>query len=170
MFKNTGNQLLDCVYLFKISTKTEGRTQFETGINNGQWYYTPHDKTHDVSFVSNLKLSKKLTLNTNLIFQTGQPTNYPVGQYTFMDLNIPNYSVRNSERLPNYHRLDISVSLKPTKTKNYNSEWIFGFYNIYNRDNANSIFFRENSETLKNEAIQLSIFGIVPSVTYNFNF
>ena len=43
-------------------------------------------------------------------------------------------------------------------------------FNIYNRDNANSIFFRENSETLKNEAIQLSIFGIVPSVTYNFNF
>ena len=87
-----------------------------------------------------------------------------------MDLNIPNYSVRNSERLPNYHRLDISVSLKPIKKKKYNSEWIFGLYNVYNRDNANSIFFRENSETLKNEAIQLSIFGIVPSVTYNFNF
>jgi len=47
---------------------------------------------------------------------------------------------------------------------------IFGFYNIYNRDNANSIFFRENSETLKNEAVQLSIFGIVPSITYNFKF
>lgn len=169
--KNTGNHNYWIAYTYsKSQQKTEGRTQFETGINNGQWYYTPHDKTHDVSFVSNLKISKKLTLNTNLIFQTGQPTNYPVGQYTFMDLNIPNYSVRNSERLPNYHRLDISVSLKPTKTKSYNSEWIFGFYNIYNRDNANSIFFRENSETLKNEAIQLSIFGIVPSVTYNFNF
>ena len=169
--KNTGNHNYWIAYTYsKSQQKTEGRTQFETGINNGQWYYTPHDKTHDVSFVSNLKLSKKLTLNTNLIFQTGQPTNYPVGQYTFMDLNIPNYSVRNSERLPNYHRLDISVSLKPTKTKSYNSEWIFGFYNIYNRDNANSIFFRENSEPLKNEAIQLSIFGIVPSVTYNFNF
>jgi hypothetical protein len=169
--KNTGNHNYWIAYTYsKSQQKTMGRTQFETGINNGQWYYTPHDKTHDVSFVSNLKLSKKLTLNTNLIFQTGQPTNYPVGQYTFMDLNIPNYSVRNSERLPNYHRLDISVSLKPTKTKSYNSEWIFGFYNIYNRDNANSIFFRENSETLKNEAIQLSIFGIVPSVTYNFNF
>jgi len=87
-----------------------------------------------------------------------------------MDLNIPNYGVRNSERLPNYHRLDVSVSLKPKKRKNYKSEWIFGLYNVYNRDNANSIFFRENSETLKNEAIQLSIFGIVPSVTYNFNF
>ena len=169
--KNTGNHNYWIAYTYsKSQQKTMGRTQFETGINNGQWYYTPHDKTHDVSFVSNLKLSKKLTLNTNLIFQTGQPTNYPVGQYTFMDLNIPNFSVRNSERLPNYHRLDISVSLKPTKTKSYNSEWIFGFYNIYNRDNANSIFFRENSETLKNEAIQLSIFGIVPSVTYNFNF
>ena len=169
--KNTGNHNYWIAYTYsKSQQKTEGRTKFESGINNGKWYYTPHDKTHDISFVSNYKLSKKLTLNTNLIFQTGQPTNYPVGQYTFMDLNIPNYGIRNSERLPNYHRLDVSVSLKPIKRKKYKSEWIFGLYNVYNRDNANSIFFRENSETLKNEAIQLSIFGIVPSVTYNFNF
>jgi len=169
--KNTGNHNYWIAYTYsKSQQKTEGRTKFESGINNGKWYYTPHDKTHDISFVSNYKLSKKLTLNTNLIFQTGQPTNYPVGQYTFMDLNIPNYGIRNSERLPNYHRLDLSVSLKPIKRKKYKSEWIFGLYNVYNRDNANSIFFRENSETLKNEAIQLSIFGIVPSVTYNFNF
>ena len=87
-----------------------------------------------------------------------------------MDLNVPNYGPRNSKRLPNYHRIDISISLKPIKNKKIDSEWIFGFYNLYNRDNANSIFFRENSETLKNEAVQLSIFGIVPSITYNFTF
>ena len=156
--------------LSKSQQKTEGRTILETGINNSDWYYTSHDKTHDISFVSNYKLSSKLTLNTNFIFQTGQPTNYPIGQYNFMDLNIPNYGPRNSKRLPNYHRLDVSVSLKPKNDKKFDSEWIFGFYNLYNRDNANSIFFRENSETLKNEAVQLSIFGIVPSITYNFKF
>ena len=169
--KNKGNYKYWIAYtLSKSQQKTEGRTSLETGINNGNWYYTSHDKTHDLSFVSNYKLSKKITFNTNFIFQTGQPTNYPIGQYNFMDLNIPNYGPRNSKRLPNYHRLDISVSLIPQKNKKIQSEWIFGFYNIYNRDNANSIFFRENSETLKNEAVQLSIFGIVPSITYNFKF
>ena len=169
--KNIGIHRYWIAYTFsKSEQKTEGRTSFEAGINNGEWYLTPHDKTHDISFVSNYKISNKLTLNTNFIFQTGQPTNYPIGQYTFMDLNVPNYGPRNSKRLPNYHRIDISISLKPIKNKKIDSEWIFGFYNLYNRDNANSIFFRENSETLKNEAVQLSIFGIVPSITYNFTF
>ena len=156
--------------LSKSEQKTSGRNIREIGINNGKWYNTGHDKTHDFSFVSKYIISKKLTLNTNFIFQTGQPTNYPVGQYTYLDLVVPNYGERNSRRLPNYHRLDISLTLKSQKEKKYDSEWVFGIYNLYNRDNANSIFFRENSETLKNEAVQISIFGIVPSITYNFKF
>ena len=158
--------------LSKSEQKTTGSNIYETGINSGNWYNTPYDKTHDFSFVSNYKLNKKLTFNTNFIFQTGQPTNYPVGQYTYMNLTVPNYGERNSNRLPNYHRLDISLTLIPNKNKkrDYKSEWVFGFYNIYNRDNANSITFQQNEKTLKNEAIQLSIFGIVPSISYNFKF
>ena len=89
-----------------------------------------------------------------------------------MNLTIPNYGERNSNRLPNYHRLDMSLTLIPNKNKkrDYKSEWVFGSYNIYNRDNANSITFQQNQKTLKNEAIQLSIFGIVPSISYNFKF
>ena len=150
--------------------KTAGKNSSETGINSGKWYNTGHDKTHDLSFVSSFKINNKLSLNTNFIFQTGQPTNYPVGQYQYMDLIVPNYGYRNSKRLPNYHRLDLSIKLIPKKEKKYKREWVFGVYNIYNRDNANSLFFRENPDTLKNEAIQLSIFGIVPSITYNFKF
>ncbi|MBT7010780.1 MAG: TonB-dependent receptor [Flavobacteriaceae bacterium] len=156
----------------KSQQKAVGRNINETGINMGNWYNTGYDKTHDFSFVSNFKLNKKLTFNTNFIFQTGQPTNYPIGQYTYMDLTIPNYGARNSNRLPNYHRLDISLTIDPNKNKkrDYKSEWVFGFYNIYDRDNANSITFRQNDKTLKNEAVQISIFGIVPSITYNFKF
>ena len=158
--------------LSKSEQKTTGSNIYETGINMGKWYNTPYDKTHDFSFVSNYKLNKKLTFNTNFIFQTGQPTNYPTGQYKYMGLVIPNYGERNSNRLPNYHRLDLSLTLNPNKNKrrDYKSEWVFGFYNIYNRDNANSITFQQNEKTLKNEAIQLSIFGIVPSISYNFKF
>ena len=171
--KNKGRHNYWIAYtLSKSEQKTTGRNIYETGINMGNWYNTAYDKTHDFSFVSNYKLNKKLTFNTNFIFQTGQPTNYPVGQYTYMNLIIPNYGERNSNRLPNYHRLDMSVTLvtNKNKKKDYKSEWVFGFYNIYNRDNANSITFQQNEKTLKNEAIQLSIFGIVPSISYNFKF
>ena len=117
------------------------------------------------------RINKKLKIVGNFIFQTGQPTNYPNSQYTYMNLNVPNYGKRNSQRLPNYHRMDVNLTLNPEKkNKKVESSWVFGIYNLYNRDNASSIIFRRNNETLKNEAVQISIFGIVPSVTYNFKF
>ena len=156
----------------KSEQQTGGLGNNDFGINNGEWYLTPYDKTHDFSFNSNYKINDKLTLNTNFIFQTGQPTTYPNAQYNYMNLSIPNYGNRNTYRLTNYHRLDFSLSLIPKKNdiKKVKREWVFGIYNIYNRNNATSILFRENTETLKNEAVQISIFGIVPSITYNFKF
>ena len=104
--------------------------------------------------------------------QTGQPTTFPVGQYEYNGITIANFSDRNSSRLPSYNRLDVSLSYtpKPNKKNGYQSYWVFGVYNIYNRKNASSITFRENRNTGVNEAIKLSIFGIVPSVSYNFKF
>ena len=155
----------------KSEQKTPGRNRTETGINFSNWYNTPYDKTHDLSINSEYKINNKLKLVGNFIYQTGQPTNYPNSQYNYMNLNIPNYGERNSSRLPNYHRLDINLTLQPNKSKGkVESTWVFGIYNLYNRDNAASIIFRRNNETLKNEAVQISIFGIVPSVTYNFKF
>ncbi|MBD41509.1 MAG: hypothetical protein CMC66_03835 [Flavobacteriaceae bacterium] len=157
--------------LSKSEQKTTGRNSIETGINFSKWYNTPYDKTHDLSINSEFKINDKLKLVGNFIYQTGQPTNYPDSQYNYMNLNIPNYGERNSSRLPHYHRLDINLTLKPRKNnRKIESTWVFGIYNLYNRDNANSIIFRRNNETLKNEAVQISIFGIVPSVTYNFKF
>ena len=157
--------------LSKSEQKTPGRNSFEDGINFSNWYNTPYDKPHDFSINSEYILSKKLKIVGNFIYQTGQPTNYPNSQYTYMNLNVPNYGKRNSQRLPNYHRMDINLTLTPeNKNKKIESSWVFGIYNLYDRDNASSIIFRRNNETLKNEAVQISIFGIVPSVTYNFKF
>ncbi len=157
--------------LSKSEQKTPGRNSFENGINFSNWYNTPYDKPHDFSINSEYILSKKLKIIGNFIYQTGQPTNYPNSQYTYMNLNVPNYGKRNSQRLPNYHRMDINLTLTPEKkNKKIEGSWVFGIYNLYNRDNASSIIFRRNNETLKNEAVQISIFGIVPSVTYNFKF
>ena len=157
--------------LSKSEQKTPGRNSLEDGINFSNWYNTPYDKPHDFSINSEYVLSKKLKIVGNFIYQTGQPTNYPNSQYTYMNLNVPNYGKRNSQRLPNYHRMDINLTLTPEKkNKKIEGSWVFGIYNLYDRDNASSIIFRRNNETLKNEAVQISIFGIVPSVTYNFKF
>ena len=160
--------------LSKSEQLTSGRNSIEPGINNGEWYNTPYDKTHDLSINASYELSKKWKFNTNFLLQTGQPTNYPVGQYEFQGLNVPIYNdnQRNSDRLPTYHRLDLSAILTPIKNNNRDlqGEWVFGIYNIYNRKNAASIAFSRNTETSTNEAIKTSIFGIVPSVTYNFKF
>lgn len=160
--------------LSKSEQLTAGRTAEEPGINNGEWYSTPYDKTHDFSVNASYKLNDKWKFNSNFVFQTGQPTNYPVGQYEYQGLNVPIYddNRRNSDRLPNYHRLDISATLNPKKNKNrkWQGEWVFGIYNVYGRQNAASLAFTQNQETFRNEAVQTSIFGLVPSVTYNFKF
>jgi len=158
--------------LSRSEQRTPGRSNMETGINMGQWYNTPYDKTHDISVYAGYTLNKKWTFNSNFIFQTGQPTNYPVGQFGFQGIVVPYYGLRNQERLPNYNRLDISATLTPKKNegRNWKSEWVFSIYNVYNRMNAASINFRENQDTGVNEAVRTSIFGIVPSVTYNFKF
>ncbi len=158
--------------LSKSEQRTPGRTPEEIGINNGAWYNTPYDKTHDVSFYGSYDLNEKWNFNTNFVFQTGQPTNYPIGQFEFQGMTIPYYGLRNAERLPAYHRLDISATMKPRKNKNrkWQAEWVFSVYNVYNRRNAASINFSRNQDTGVNEAVRTSIFGIVPAVTYNFKF
>ncbi len=149
-----------------------GRSNSETGINFGEWYSTPFDKTHDLSLFGNFELNDKWNFNANFVYQTGQPTNFPVGQFEFEGLVVPFFGLRNQTRLPDFHRLDISATYKPKKERksNFQGEWVFSIYNAYNRMNAASINFRQNQDTGGNEAIRTSIFGIIPAVTYNFSF
>jgi len=149
-----------------------GRSNMETGINFGDWYPTPFDKTHDVALFGNFKLNENWSFNSNFIYQTGQPTNFPVGQFEFQELVVPVFGLRNQQRLPDYHRLDIGATFTPKKNKDrtWQGEWVFSIYNIYNRMNAASINFRQNQDTGRSEAIRTSIFGIVPAITYNFSF
>ncbi|NGX84891.1 TonB-dependent receptor [Aequorivita sp. KMM 9714] len=158
--------------LSKSEQRTPGRTEFESGINNGEWYNSPWDKSHDISVTGQYELSKKWSFGANFIFQTGIPTTYPEGQYEYNGMVVPVYEARNSSRLSPFHRLDLSATWtpKPESTKRWKGEWVFSVYNAYNRKNAASIRFSENTDIGKNEAVRLSIFGIIPSVTYNFKF
>lgn len=158
--------------LSKSEQQTKGRTAAETGINNGDWYKTPFDRLHDLSITTTYDLNSKWSFSSNFLFQTGRPTTFPNGQYEYNGITIPNYEARNSSRLPSYHRLDVSAiyTPNPNSTKRWKGEWVFGIYNIYNRRNAASISFRENRNSGNNEAVRLAIFGIIPSISYNFKF
>lgn len=158
--------------LSRAEQRVKPRDENETGINNGEWYRANYDKTHDFSLTGMYHLNKRWNFSASFIVQSGMPTTYPKSKYNYQNLQIPNYGLRNREQLPAYHRLDIAATYTPRGNENrrWKAEWIFGVYNIYNRLNARSITFQQDYETGKNEAVKLSIFGIVPSVTFNFKF
>ncbi|TRX22046.1 TonB-dependent receptor [Flavobacterium franklandianum] len=152
--------------------QTPGRTPNELGINSGNWYKTGFHKLHNLAVTTNYSLNQKWEFAGNFILQSGQPVTFPNGQYEYQGITIPSYGGRNEDNLPIYHHLDLSATYtpKPDKTKGWQGEWVFSVYNIYNRKNAASISFRENQTSGANEAVKLSIFGAVPSVSYNFKF
>lgn len=171
--KNTGKFTGWIAYtLSKSEQRTPGRTANETGINNGNWYRSAYDKTHNLAITSSYKLNKKWNFGANFSLQTGQPVTYPNGQYTYLGITVPSYGTRNENNLPLYHHLDISATLTPksSQTKKWKGEWVFSIYNLYGRKNAASISFRQNQDSGANEAIKLSIFGMVPAVSYDFKF
>lgn len=164
--------------LSKAERKTPG-INGGRGINNGEYYATNYDKPHNLAVTANYKLSEKWSFSANFIFQSGRPITYPESKYTFNGLSVPEYSERNAHRLPAYHRLDVSATLKGKESKRLKSQWVFGIYNIYNRQNAANITFREsviiNNNNYEvgtgiNKAYKLTYFGIVPSVSYEFKF
>ena len=142
----------------------------DPGINLGSRYPNPQDKTHDLSIVAFYKLNKKWSFSSNFVYATGIPTNYPESKYEYEGIFIPHYSgSRNQERLEEYHRLDFAATYRPRG--NDLREWVFSIYNVYNRKNASSLYFRESEDNIgQTEAVQLSIFPIIPSVSYNFRF
>ncbi|RNL91734.1 hypothetical protein ED312_04235 [Sinomicrobium pectinilyticum] len=171
--KNTGRLTGWIAYtLSRAEQRTPGRTPEETGINNGDWYLSPYDKLHNLAITGGYELNDKWSFGANFTFQTGQPYTFPKGQYEIGGIRVPNYTSRNEDRLPSYHHLDVSATYtpKPHKKKGWQGEWVFSIYNLYSRKNSASVSFRPNEDTGVNEALRLSIFGIIPSVSYNFKF
>ncbi|WP_109831220.1 TonB-dependent receptor [Reichenbachiella versicolor] len=159
--------------LSRSQRKVLGLQQGDQGINEGRWYSSNFDKPHDLSMTAIYDLSKRWTFSGNFIFASGAPTTYPKGRYSYAGIFVPHYQGRNQERLPAYHRLDLSVTMRSRskKGKESHSEWVFGLYNAYGRKNANSIFFKEDEENRgETKSYKSYQFGITPNITYNFKF
>ncbi len=140
-------------------------------VNGGEYFPSNYDKPHDLSLVTNYKLTKRFSLSANFSYQTGRPVTFPIGSYIFNNAEYVFYSDRNKFRIPDYYRLDISFNMEGNhKIKKFaHSFWNFSIYNVLGRNNPYSVFFVTDNGELK--AFQSSIFSVpVPTITYNFKF
>jgi hypothetical protein len=142
-------------------------------INKGDIYRAPYDKPHSVNIVANYEITKRLTASATWVYATGLPVTFPTGRAVIGNAIIPIYSNRNAYRMPDYHRLDISVSLKGKEKagKKWHGEWNLSVYNAYNRHNAWSInFTHDATDPNVTYAEKTYLFSVIPALTYNFKF
>jgi hypothetical protein len=140
-------------------------------INAGSWFPANQDHTHDLSVVALYKLSKKWTLSTDFVYVSGNPITWPIGKYVMDGHIIPFYGQRNSSRMPPYDRLDVGATYLAHTHGRFSSSWTFSVFNLYDRENPYTITFQTDpNNPSKTQAIQTSLFKIIPSVTYNFSF
>lgn len=146
------------------------------GINGGKTYLAPYDKTHAVNIMVNYDFSEQWSASAIWVYATGNPTTYPVGRFIINGEIFPIYSERNAGRFPDYHRLDLSVTYRPKRAqgKRWRGEWNLSIYNAYNQKNPWTISFGQEPngtpDAGKPYAEMIYLFGIVPSISYNFIF
>ena len=144
--------------------------QFDA-INDGDWFAARQDRTHDLSVVGMYQLSRRWHLSATFVYSTGNAVTFPSGKYTVDGRTLWYYTERNGYRMPDYHRLDFGATWESAINRKFKSSWTFGIYNAYNRKNAYIIDFRENESNPNiTEAYRIALFGIIPSVTWNFKF
>ncbi len=140
-------------------------------INDGNPYSARQDRTHDFSVTGIYKLSKWWTLSANWIYYTGDAVTFPSGKYVVDGNTLNLYTERNGYRMPDYHRLDVGATMILKKTNSSEMSLTFSLYNAYNRKNAYTISFKKSkTNSLNTDAVRLALFGIVPSITFNFSF
>jgi hypothetical protein len=141
------------------------------GINNGEWYVARQDRTHDLSIVGIYQLTERWSLSALFVYNTGNAVTFPSGKYNVGGQTQFYYTERNGYRMPAYHRVDVSATWEGKTNKKFQSSWNIGLYNIYGRENAYLIQFRDNpSNANETQALQYALFKFVPSITYNFKF
>ncbi len=142
-------------------------------INNGNTYPAYYDKPHNIAVVLNYEFNDRHILSANWVYYTGAPVTFPTGRAIFEGLIVPIYSDRNAYRMPDYHRLDLSFTIKAKikPNKRFTHEWVFSLYNVYDRHNAWAInFVQDKTDPNTTYAQRTYLFSIIPAVTYNFKF
>lgn len=158
-------------------------------LNNGEAFAAKYDRRHDLSLVLSYKLNKRWIFSSAFIFATGNTLTLPSAWYIQGQDLLFDYEARNSTRMPDYHRLDVSATWyskeykevvdpatgeKTQVKKKLRSNWAFSIYNIYNRANPYFLYIDNDGDFLEGDfkisVKQVTLFPIIPSVTWNFEF
>lgn len=149
--------------------KFDGSEEGNIMINKGSYYASAFDQPHHITLILNYQLGPRSFLSANFNYSTGRPITIPVSKFSYdAYLSVLNYSDRNDYRIDDYHRLDLSWTLKdkPRANKRFRSEWVVSLFNVYSRKNTYSVSFNRYGKASK-----LAVLGsIFPSVNYNFRF
>lgn len=145
-------------------------------LNRGNWFPATYDRRHDLSIVGSYKINDQWSVSAIFVYGTGSAMTVPAARYFANGNIVTEYGDRNAFRMPDYHRMDIGATFKPKqkKPRRFRSTWNFGIYNVYSRQNPYFIYFAtktsEEDQSITIEARQVSVFPILPSVTWNFKF
>ncbi|MBO4571060.1 MAG: TonB-dependent receptor [Bacteroidales bacterium] len=142
-------------------------------LNGGKIYRSPLNHEHSINFVLSYDISKRLALSTDWVFYSGAPTTFPVGRFVYGGSSSSIYSSRNDDTMPNYHRMDLSVTYKSRRrveNKHWGSEWNLSLYNAYSRHNAWSLAFLYDESESRPKAMKVYLFTLIPSLSYNVYF
>jgi hypothetical protein len=145
-------------------------------LNEGEKFPAKYDRRHDLSIVGTYTFNNRWRFGSVFVYGTGNATSLPERFYIVEGVLTQEYSRVNQYRLPAYHRLDVSATYtpKPKPGKKLKSNWVFSIYNLYSRKNPYFIYYDQTGSayngSLKVEALQVSLFPILPSVTWNFKF
>ena len=142
-------------------------------INDGNPYPAPYDKPHDLAVVFSYDISRRISVGANWIYSTGIPFTLPSGRYEVLGNVLPLYTGRNEYRLPDYHRLDLSVTLRGKRKpeRRWQGEWNISVYNAYARKNVWTLNFVQDTENPDLTYAEMTyLFSIIPAITYNFKF
>lgn len=156
-------------------SRSENRVQSafqEETISGGNFFPSNFNKPHDLTFATNYKISLRFSFNANFTYSTGRPITAPTSKYQIGDVVINNFSERNAHKIPDYHRLDLGLTIRTNhrKNKRWIGDWTISVYNVYGRRNAYSVFFQDNGDEPP-AAKKLSILGTpFPAISYNFKF
>ncbi len=154
-------------------SRTERKVQ---GISNNDWFYSKYDRTHLINFVNTYDFNKKWSASLTFVFLTGTPATFPDAKFQIQGYNVPynTTNTRNNYRNTPYNRLDLGLTwnIDAMKTRRFKNSLVFSVYNVYNRRNAYSIYFRTDpNNPNETQAVRFSVIGsIVPAVTWNFQF
>lgn len=149
-------------------TLSRALRQFDA-IDNGELFPARQDRIHDLNLVLTYKISDNWVASTSFVYYTGDAVTFPTAQYSVDGFTVPYIQSRNGNRFPDYHRLDLGLTWYGEKKKRFEQSVSFSIYNVYARENAFAINFREN-DFGQTEAVQTALFRLIPSVTWNFKF